>query len=616
MNAQVLRCMADAGERRGQDGIGYWVAGNVGLANAALHTTSEAARERQPVAYADRGVCLSADVRLDNRPELIAELATEARLRDDEPTDSELILAAYECWGEECANHLVGDFAFALWDGREQRLFCARGPLGIKPLHFACVGQTVCIASEAQQCLRHPGVTDHLDPVGLADHLVNNTFDEERTVYADVRRLPAGHYLVADVGRTRLRRYWPPDRLSPLTYTRDEEYDEHFLHLFRRAVADRIRTDADCIGLFMSGGLDSCSVAGTANALLASDGRRRLLAWSYGFEKIASCDEGTYSRAMAEHAGIELNFVDAERRWLLGDASAFRPDRETPFLGWEATDREILRSAKARGVRVVLTGHTISYSQVSHALMYAHRLVRGQMSVFGELRRLGRKRGQPMPRMVWRYVAKPLLPHAVNRGVGRLAGRSALVPHWVDRAFARRTQLEERCAHQDWLRVSPLRPVWGERRPFVPTGPVGRAIGSLDRGAAAHGIEARHPYLDQRLVEFFCRVPPERMHPEGVRRVIIRRAMQGVMPDAVRWRPDKSNLAAFVHDSLRHRAASCISALFEDPAMGALGMVDAAALRETYDQYRRDGTAPGAARGLWWPITLEMWLRARRNGWE
>ena len=106
------------------------------------------------------------------------------------------------------------------------------------------------------------------------------------------------------------------------------------------------------------------------------------------------------------------------------------------------------------------------------------------------------------------------------------------------------------------------------------------------------------------------------MHPEGVRRVIIRRAMQGVMPDAVRWRPDKSNLAAFVHDSLRHRAASCISALFEDPAMGALGMVDAAALRETYDQYRRDGTAPGAARGLWWPITLEMWLRARRNGWE
>ena len=321
----LLGRMAEAAAYRGPDGIRYRVDGNVGLAHLALNSTPESLQELQPLLSADGVLCLTADARVDNRDELYSTLTTSGYLQGKDATDADLILAAYRCWGEACPEHIIGDFAFAVWDGREQKLFCARDPFGIKPLHYSQIGSILCVASEAQQILQHPGVPRRLDEVALADHLVNNCDDEERTMFLDVRRVPPGHRLIATRSGLRTERYWDIDPGVDIRYGRDSEYEAHFLALFQRAVADRLRSSGPVVGVTMSGGMDSTSIAAVAQRILAAgDGGSRLIAYSYAFDTLADCDERIYSRAVAAQAGIEIAYIDAERFWLLDDPARIR----------------------------------------------------------------------------------------------------------------------------------------------------------------------------------------------------------------------------------------------------------------------------------------------------
>src|SRR5215212_5986209 len=127
---EILKEMAKAAAHRGPDGIRYWTDDNAALAHLALNITPESLREQQPLVSCGNDLVLTADARIDNRGELIRALGAKGYLPEAEPTDGELILAAYRCWGEECPARLVGDFAFAIWDARRKRLFAARDALG------------------------------------------------------------------------------------------------------------------------------------------------------------------------------------------------------------------------------------------------------------------------------------------------------------------------------------------------------------------------------------------------------------------------------------------------------------------------------------------------------
>ena len=197
--------------------------------------TSESQAECQPHRSGDRQVALVADARIDNREELLGAVELAGLPRSQPPSDAELILAAYECWGVDCAHHLVGDFAFALWDGRHRRLLCVRDPLGVKQLHYGTPGGCLCFATEAQQVLQHPGVDRGLDEQAVAGYLLNLFDDEERTLFAGVKRLPPAHRLVLEQGRLRVERYWCLDDLSRTFPGSDEEAVEQFLELLTLA---------------------------------------------------------------------------------------------------------------------------------------------------------------------------------------------------------------------------------------------------------------------------------------------------------------------------------------------------------------------------------------------
>jgi len=172
--------MITALAHRGPDGVGTWNAGPAALAHAALWTTPQARRARQPLVD-DAGYVITADARLDNRRDLLAELGPTDRA-PGAVSDAELILRAYVRWGEDCAPKLIGDFAFAIWDISRRRLFCARDHIGVKPFYYHATPTLFLFASEIKALLTSPAVPYRLDPQRVADHLAG-FFDDRVSTF-------------------------------------------------------------------------------------------------------------------------------------------------------------------------------------------------------------------------------------------------------------------------------------------------------------------------------------------------------------------------------------------------------------------------------------------------
>src|SRR5712692_2905652 len=189
----LLRQLTDSMAYRGPDAQYTWAEGPVGFGHAMLRTTTESMREKQPCSL-DGQVWITADVRVDSRADLIRKL--EARVREslEDATDAALILHAYHAWGEDCVRHLLGDFAFAIWDGPRRRLFCARDHFGIKPFYYASAGKCL-LFSNTLDCLReHPAVSDRLNDLAIADFLLfDSNRDPGATTFADIERIPPAH---------------------------------------------------------------------------------------------------------------------------------------------------------------------------------------------------------------------------------------------------------------------------------------------------------------------------------------------------------------------------------------------------------------------------------------
>src|SRR5437867_599047 len=189
----LLRRMTDFMTFRGPDEQRIWVDGNVGFGHTLLRTTFESEHEHQPFTL-DGRVWIVADARVDAQADLIAKLASRGEEVERGVPDVELLLRAYRVWGEDCVDHLLGDFAFAVWDRSRSRLLCARDHLGVKPFFYAHVNQTV-IFSNTLDCIRqHPAVSEKLNDLAIADFLLFDLNQNPATTsFADIHRIPPAH---------------------------------------------------------------------------------------------------------------------------------------------------------------------------------------------------------------------------------------------------------------------------------------------------------------------------------------------------------------------------------------------------------------------------------------
>ena len=512
---------------RGPDAQEIWVGGNVGFGHTLLRTTDERQCARQPFTL-DGHICITADARVDAQSNLIAKLAARGEYVEHGASDAELLLRAYRTWGEDCVEHLLGDFAFAVWDGPRGRLFCARDQLGVKPFFYSHLGQTV-IFSNTLDCIRqHPSVSDKLNDLAIADFLLFNlNQDSATTSFADIQRIPPAHRATWSAGGQRVSRYWTLPIDEPIYYKRADDYTDRFKELLDMAVDDRLRTNK--IGIFMSGGLDSPALAATACKILRSrspDTEVRAFT-----TLIDGLDQGEryYAGLVAERLEIPIHFRDRSERMI--DPDWDKTVVHTPEPVGDPTnlaeDRKEWRSVAGHS-RVLFYGEGPDNSLLYEWKPYILYLVRKR-----KFARLAADIGAHMIR----HRRVPLLP-TIPRMVKNWADQDrwrAPFPYWFNQSFESRMRLRERWEERENIRARlPLHPVRPDAYRSFHT-PLWEALfRRMDAQETAAPVETRHPFVDLRLLRYMLAIPAI---PWCRVKYIERRAMRGVLPASVLRRP-------------------------------------------------------------------------------
>ena len=517
----LLQRLTDFLAFRGPDAQESWTDHHVGLGHTALWTTFESEHERQPCSL-DGHVWITADARVDDRAGLIPQLESQGRTNLAEATDAELILHAYHAWGESCVEHLLGDFAFAIWDGRERRLFCARDHLGVKPFYYAQLGDSV-IFSNTLDCIRqHPAVSDKLNEAAIGDFLLSGlNEDGATTTFADIQRLPPAHTATWSPAGVRIRRYWTLPIDDPVHYPRPEDYADRFQELLRAAVRDRLRTKR--IGIYMSGGLDSSGMAAAACDLLREcPGAFSVEAFTAVYDRLIRDQERYYAGLVAKHLGIPIHFYASGQEILTPwDEQPLSPAPEPvadPFAYVQGVEYQ---KQIASHSRVFFYGEGPDNALRCDWRAHLAHLVQE------------RRWHRLLPDFWFHVVGHPRIPF-VGRVRNWLQGyRKPSFPAWLNPDFASRLRLRER-----WEELQSGLP------PAHPTRPRGyRAMSislwqdlleSFDILGSRTASEVRHPYLDLRMLRFLLSVPAI---PWCCNKYVSRRALAGALPRQVVSRP-------------------------------------------------------------------------------
>jgi asparagine synthase (glutamine-hydrolysing) len=618
VEAETLEKMAQAAAHRGPDGIRYWRNGSAALANLALNLTPESLREKQPLVSRQDDLVLTADARLDNRSELIRTLIARDHLQDKAPTDAELILASYRCWGEGCAAHFVGDFAFALWDAGRRRLFAARDAMAMRAFYYRVERSRVLFGTEVKQILAAPGVPARIFEPAVGVYLVGPIVPLEWSFYEGISQLAPAHAMVVDESGCRVWRYWDIDPDYRVRYRTEDEYVEHFFEIFEEAVRCRLRS-VKPVGILLSGGMDSGSAASTAGRLLQRDGEGSppsFRAYSWAFEELAECDERHISSGIASHYGFPVTDVPADAYWPLKGYPAHGPDRDEPFIGpYQALIERSLAAARSEGVGLMLSGDRGDLLVGDVIVDHLGLLLAGKLhALWGELRAHGRWRNDNLSGVMMRQLLKPLLFDLWPQGAQwaldkrqKLRGRetSPQYPPWVRPEFAERVGLAE------ILKESEPQPTMSDyarrmRYGLLFTFMHMRGMVWSERTNSRFGQGFADPWSDRRLASFVLGVPQWVIQRSGENKRIARRAMRAVMPEQIRRGAQKIEPVSLFDRGFKERARGTVAELLTDSRAAALGYLDAGVFCNLYESFLRNEPQ---RHDFWWPLTLEMWLR-------
>jgi asparagine synthase (glutamine-hydrolysing) len=652
--ASELRAMSAVIAHRGQDDEGIWHSGSVGLGHQMLWTTPESLNEKLPTFQTSKQLAITADVRLDNRTELISQLD----LRYDSPqtlTDSELILAAYERWGPACPEHLLGDFAFAIWDESARQLFCARDHFGIKPFYFFNSNRLFAFASEIKALLALEGIPSELNEIRVADYLTGTLDDPAITLYKNIWRLPSAHSLTLAVGQPpRQSRYWALEQSTEIYHRTDEAYAEEYRHYFEEAVRCRMRS-AYPVGAHLSGGLDSSSVACMARHLnqQAVNGLP-IHTFSHTYPDVPASDESGFIQ-------IVLNQGDFIHHDIKGDGLGPLTEWKTLF---SVTDDSLIGnayfnwivncSAQKNNVRVLMSGFD-GDTTVGHGFLYLTELAYAQQwpTLIHEaaqfirqskgaeasasslicqhslpaLKRLAQTRR-------WLAFAKAVqfLSPAINASPTRLwyewgfkemdgirqwrrwraKRRQSSTPNpypFANAMFLEKIHYAKRLLDLQIPSTPPQTEREFQWRTLI-SGLMVLPVEICDRLSASCGVETRHPFMDKRLIEYCLALPARQKLNQGWSRAILRRGMEGILPPEIQWRSSKgSATAAFFHGLNTYDRPLLDEIVKQD----FNHLADYINLSHCKESYRR--TIQGESQdieGLWFVITLVLWMRQFR----
>jgi asparagine synthase (glutamine-hydrolysing) len=556
--AKITGAMAS----RGPHGIHHWIAGSVALGHCMLRTTPESRGEIQPLANECKTVVLVMDGRLDNREELKQELLIRG-IQARTHTDAELVLGAYELWGSDSPRHLLGDFAFAIWDARRHELFCARDHFGLKPFHYFSGEKFLAFASDEEAFFNLSDVPRKPNEDRIASVLVPELdgYDFDASWLKDIIKLPPGKTIsVRCTGQKTIRTYWQLEPQEESRFASDLECEEAFRSVFSEAVRRRMRIMGNP-ALMLSGGIDSATVAGAARAVLSQIPNVDLHTFSVVADEAAACTETRNIQAITKgyerHAHL-ITVPSLDGIISIDDLKEAFWNNAHPVANSILLPAMMYLAASRSGHRVMFDGMEGDIT-TDTPLCYTSSLLRSGAwrEFWAECRQASvnntyLQHQSPLKilsRSMWGVLAPSSikrLKSAVNR-----AGRVGFGSSLINPDFAKDICLNEKIRDLQAARESGG-PLSEQERHVAAIFPVNivRGTEGFDRVASRYGIERRGPWSDKCLVEFYVRLPLRYKVRSGWTKYLVRKATGPWLDEDVRWYTGKDNLGGLLLDRL------------------------------------------------------------------
>lgn len=595
-------------ESVGPDGGDVMFDGPVGMCYRAFAINDEMQRETQPFVGRDKTMVVG-DLRLDNRHELISELRNGFGASDMKLTDIELVLKAYQRWGEMFPAHLVGEFALMLYDPAARKIVLARDHIGTRPLYYHYDNERLICSSAIGPLLQASGIPWEVNNEFVAGYLMYDP-EPELTAYKNIHSVKPFHLLTfAGDGRLQEKRYWDLGDIKPLRFASDNEYEEGFRFHFTNAVRATLRTNRPVFSE-LSGGLDSSSIVCVAHELIQNSDvqAKELLTVSLVSTDSPTSDQTKYIRFVEQHIGRAGYHIDEDDYPLFSTLSVERAlPNLNPLLFSEAKHEAMNLLMEHGNARVLLSGvggDEIACAQQNPYPELADLLA--SLRLIGLHERLkawskGLKR--PYLSLMTGTVAS-LLPHPLQHR--RELKTPDIVPGFLSPGFVKEFSLKKRHI---------------ARNPFKCDTPSGddQALGfwTAIRGIAVGyrreimRADVSYPFLARPLVEYMQAIPHTQRVQLGKSRFLMRRALKGVLTPEITKRRGKGNpqetiARAFMHEWQRLRA------LLEDGRIGSWGYVDLPAFLSAVDEYK-------LGKGIYLAmllklLSLECWLRRLESG--
>lgn len=504
--------------------------------------------------------------------------------------DAALLLLAFAKWGNDLISHLDGDFSFAISLG-DQAFFCARDPLGVKALYYTRIDDTFHFSADIGFLLSLPGCPKEVNRQSLHSMLFSRKLAYSDTMYQGIHRLPPGHTLQIKGNSTAVDRYWYPERIA-IDYTISEaEAARRVKTLLERALKKRIQ-DLSTTAFEVSGGLDSSSLV----ALTAQKaGPQKVHSYSMSFGDM-SCDEGEYMESLLhsfslKHKNIPTQDLDYHNRYSLENLYALSP--HWPITMTFAMALPMLEAMKRDGKKVVISGQGGDHLFVGSPYVLHSFFKRRQYRQF--FKELSSFKSGPW-KAAKSYLIRPLLCPTAVTFLKKILRKKSTSPFLQECSAI--TDISEEMGITDPCQKESIDSINSAFFVSIMDG------GFCHCAEQGFGVEYRHPYFDQELVEYVLSLPPEYMYSRGIIKRVLRRAMESVLPEKIRSRDDKAEFSPVLAQQL---ATIPLKPLLKESHLARLGIISQDIIDQQLEAFNT-GQHPHIAL-LWLIINVEFWYR-------
>jgi asparagine synthase (glutamine-hydrolysing) len=615
---RLTRAMAP----RGPDGVAHWRDGTAELGLCLLLNTPESRAAQQPLLGNDGKLVLVFDGRLDNREELIRSLAP-AVLASDTPSDAEIVLAAFHRWAEACPGRMLGDFAFAVWDRRQSRLFCARDCVGARTFYHACNDRYFAFASDDAALIHLPEVRKQPSEDLIAYYFVWQVEDiaPEQAWLEDVSALlPAHSMTVTRRGMEPPTRYWRHEPGAQTRFASDSEYVDAFADVFGQAVRSRMRIAGEPAAI-ISGGMDSAALAVAMRSGLAGADADRYHAYSMvadpGVDSLES--RSIISIAGPEHAHPHRSLVPSLSGVVsIGDVRDIAWSRVHPQGGSILTTASMCLAAGRNRHRVLLHAPSGDLT-IGNFPGYVADLLkqRDWRRAWHESRSASRNNTYLRDKQPWEILLRSawaaFVPPGARRRVRRLRAGAYQEPDEIrllNRDFARRLDISERVRREYQRSLEAREDEFRQSQVDYALGPAGIVTGlaSSQRAASHYGVELSDPWADRRVIEFFAGLPLDQRIRDGWTKYLVRAACAPYLEPWVCWRNDKEHLGWMLRRRLMQESRDLIEHAMHADLEFAGDYVDVGAARRVYGEFKAVNSDE-SRQFIYDLVTLILWLK-------